>query len=75
MKEIKTSCLSCKITSICCLFGVGSYLIHSARSYQRTPKVFTALLGAGTICLGIGEIFDKSPFRNYEEALKKQEAK
>ncbi|ENN74645.1 hypothetical protein D910_09623 [Dendroctonus ponderosae] len=61
----KESCLSCKLISIGCLTGIGSYLVAtSIRSYKGKSRAFIGALGAGAICLGAGEIFDKSPFRS-----------
>ncbi|CAH1364883.1 unnamed protein product [Tenebrio molitor] len=59
-------CLPCKITSICCLMSIGSYLIYHGRQPQKY-KYYLIVLGLGSIGLGIGEIFDKSPFRSRKQ--------
>ncbi|KAG5894836.1 hypothetical protein JTB14_033679 [Gonioctena quinquepunctata] len=59
-------CLSCKITSVCCLCGIGGYFIHTAKTYRNNSKILH-LLALGIIGLGIGEIFDRSPFRTYQK--------
>ncbi|RZC40910.1 hypothetical protein BDFB_003082 [Asbolus verrucosus] len=60
-------CFSCKVISICCLFGIGTYLIFEGRRQPQKYKNSFTLLGLGCIGLGVGEIFDKSPFRMHKE--------
>ncbi|KAJ3648929.1 hypothetical protein Zmor_020696 [Zophobas morio] len=67
MQNNKEYCLSCKITSICCLTGIGTYLIYHGRQPLQKHKFSLIFLGLGCVGLGIGEIFDKSPFRNYKD--------
>ncbi|KAH1007534.1 hypothetical protein HUJ04_004755 [Dendroctonus ponderosae] len=43
----KESCLSCKLISIGCLTGIGSYLVAtSIRSYKGKSRAFIGALGA-----------------------------
>lgn len=44
----KKRCLSCKLISVGCLTGIGSYLVYtSIRSYKGKSRVFVGALGAG----------------------------
>ncbi|KAL3277727.1 hypothetical protein HHI36_013068 [Cryptolaemus montrouzieri] len=54
-------CFSCKITAVTTLIAIGSYFTYQGKKIRSKPLLF---LGAGSICLGIGESFGKSPFRS-----------
>lgn len=75
------SCFACKITTICCLFGISAYLVYQGRIQKKQSRYSMYALATGCINifktilsyiylflvtggLGVGEIFDKSPFRN-----------
>lgn len=66
-QRVKEKCLPCKIITVSCLTSMGTYLIYTARKYKQNAKIFTTILGSGIVCLGIGEIFDKSPFRQHSQ--------
>jgi len=61
--EVKESCLSCKVISVGSLLGIGGYLINKSKSQPPVSKYSLFAIGTVIASLGIGEIFDKSPFR------------
>lgn len=40
-------CRSCKIISICCPVAIGTYLIHTGKSYEKKSKIIMNILGLG----------------------------
>lgn len=56
------ACLSCKVVSVSCLLAIGGYLFYLGKHQPKSKHVLYTL---GTVSggLGIGEVFDKSPFR------------
>lgn len=53
-------CLPCKYTAVSTLFIIGTYLMNIGKK-QKKLSIISA--GIGSVLLGVGEIFDLSPFR------------
>lgn len=76
----KETCLSCKVISVCCLFGIGGYFFKLGLTNK--PRIVYNMIGTGKLRLlfiytfsnnylftasaglGVGQVFDYSPFRS-----------
>lgn len=44
---MEKKCRSCKIIAICCPVAIGTYLIHTGKSYDKKSKIIMNILGLG----------------------------
>lgn len=46
--EIEEPCTACKVTAVCCLFGISAYLIYQGRMQNKQSRFSLYALGTGS---------------------------
>lgn len=46
-RNLEEPCTACKVTTVCCLFGISAYLIYQGRLQNKRSRYSMYALGTG----------------------------